>query len=89
VFTILGHNGAGKTTVMQMLAGVYKPSEGDAIVYGSSVREDSETVQAHLGVCYQFDVFSDKLTVRDHLVLACEIKNIPKGQIKSTVEETL
>jgi len=51
VFTILGHNGAGKTTAIYMLTGVHKPTGGDATVYGSSIVNDLDTVQTNLGLC--------------------------------------
>jgi len=51
IFTILGHNGAGKTTAIYMLTGVHRPSGGDAFVYGSSIVNDLDTVQTNLGLC--------------------------------------
>jgi ABC-type uncharacterized transport system ATPase subunit len=40
VFTFLGHNGAGKTTAIQMLSGVIQPTSGDAVMYGSSILDN-------------------------------------------------
>lgn len=37
IFTILGHNGAGKTTAIYMLTGLLKPTYGDAVLYGESI----------------------------------------------------
>ena len=42
---ILGHNGAGKTTAIYMLTGLYKPDAGDANVYGSSLVNDIDGVR--------------------------------------------
>mmetsp|Transcript_17873 Transcript_17873/g.30363 ORF Transcript_17873/g.30363 Transcript_17873/m.30363 type:complete len:526 (+) Transcript_17873:60-1637(+) len=89
VFTILGHNGAGKTTAIYMLTGVHKPTGGDAVVYGSSIRTNMDAVQRNLGLCQQFDVLYDNLTVREHLNLICDLKNMPSSQVESTIDETL
>jgi ABC-type multidrug transport system fused ATPase/permease subunit len=51
IFTILGHNGAGKTTVIYMLTGILKPSSGDAIVYGDPISTNLDNVQQNLGLC--------------------------------------
>lgn len=45
VYTILGHNGAGKTTAIYMLTGVLKPSGGDATVYGHRISDQMDRVQ--------------------------------------------
>jgi len=49
--TLLGHNGAGKTTAIYMLSGVLNPTKGDVVVYGNSVIKQTENVQANLGLC--------------------------------------
>jgi ABC-type multidrug transport system ATPase subunit len=44
VFTILGHNGAGKTTAIYMLTGMYNASGGNASVYGYNIRDNIDQV---------------------------------------------
>jgi len=39
IFTILGHNGAGKTTAIYMLTGMLKSTSGNASVYGYSIKD--------------------------------------------------
>lgn len=51
IFTILGHNGAGKTTAIYMLTGVLQPSGGDAYMYGNSITHNLDKVQKNLGLC--------------------------------------
>lgn len=51
VFCFLGHNGAGKTTVINMLTGMLKASRGDAIVAGASVNDNLDEVRKSLGLC--------------------------------------
>lgn len=52
IFALLGHNGAGKTTMISMLTGMLKPTEGFANVYGYDVFEnDIDEVRSIMGVC--------------------------------------
>lgn len=44
IFTILGHNGAGKTTAIYMLTGMHKASSGDAVVYGNRISDSMDFV---------------------------------------------
>ena len=81
VFTFLGHNGAGKTTTIYMLTGMLGASGGDASIYGFSINKSSQMIQKNLGLCQQFDVLFDLLTVEEHLKLVCELKNMPAAQI--------
>ena len=78
VYTILGHNGAGKTTTIFMLTGVLKPSGGNATVYGHQIKSQIDLVQQNLGLCQQFDVLFDQLTIKQHLQLTCAIKCMPE-----------
>lgn len=63
IFCLLGHNGAGKTTTINMLSGMLPVDEGDAIMYGRSVRKDMPSIRKILGVCPQHDVIWAQLTV--------------------------
>jgi len=49
IYGLLGPNGAGKTTTLRMLATLIKADEGDAIVDGSSIRNEPEKVRAKIG----------------------------------------
>ena len=56
IFTLLGHNGAGKTTAINMLTGMVQPSRGDAEILGRSLVNDISAVRQEMGLCQQFDV---------------------------------
>ena len=69
IFGLVGPDGAGKTTVMRMAAGVLLPSEGDILVNGYSVTSDPETVKKKIGYMSQkFGLYRD-LTVLENLRL--------------------
>lgn len=45
-------------------------------------------MQLNLGLCQQFDVLFEELSVNEHLEFVCELKDYPKEQIKEKIAET-
>ena len=74
IFALLGHNGAGKTTIINILTGMYPSSGGNADIYGHSLQTDLSEIRQSLGVCPQHNILFDVLTVREHLVLFAMLK---------------
>jgi ATP-binding cassette subfamily A (ABC1) protein 3 len=87
ILALLGHNGAGKTTTINMLSGMIAPSDGDAFVYGSSIRSEMAAVRKILGVCPQHNILFDLLTVKEHLELFAAIKDVPSDQTEAAIQE--
>lgn len=81
VFCLLGHNGAGKTTAIQMVTGLLKPTSGNAFIYGNNLVTNLDGVRQSLGLCQQFDVLFDQLTCKEHLELVCNLKGIPANEV--------
>ena len=61
---LLGHNGAGKTSTIAVLTGLYPPTAGDCVVMGHSITRSAARVYQLMGVCPQHDVLWPGLTVR-------------------------
>jgi ABC-type multidrug transport system ATPase subunit len=74
---LLGQNGAGKTSVIKVLSGLYNPTHGEAFVNGLSVRDDAVQIQSMLGMCPQEDILWPQLSARQHLDVVCGFKNVP------------
>ncbi|XP_039910917.1 ATP-binding cassette sub-family A member 13 [Hirundo rustica] len=74
ITALLGPNGAGKTTVISLLTGLYPPSSGTIIVDGKDIRTELAAIRTELGVCPQYDVLFNTLTVREHLLLYGSVK---------------
>ena len=64
ITVLLGHNGAGKTTAMNIMCGMYPPSAGSVLINGHNVSTNMESARESLGLCPQFDVIWKKLTAR-------------------------
>ena len=73
-FGLLGENGAGKTTLINMLSCSLAPTQGTAYLAGYDVRNQSDSIQKLLGICPQFDVLWDDLTIREHMTLFLRLK---------------
>ena len=89
VFALLGENGAGKTTTISMLTGLYAPSAGEAWVNGHSIVSDMGGVHSSIGVCPQFSILWDTLTVREHLLFFARLKGVPFMQESKHVDNAL
>lgn len=75
-FALLGHNGAGKSTLFKIITTSLRPTDGDAYIYGLSVRRNRGAVRKMLGVCPQFDIFWDKLTGAEHIRVFAALKGL-------------
>lgn len=53
IFALLGHNGAGKTTMVSMLAGLVTPTSGKVSSFEHELFEDMHTIRKYLGICPQ------------------------------------
>jgi ABC-2 type transport system ATP-binding protein len=68
-FGMLGPNGAGKTTTIEMIQGLIEPDVGEVNVLGLSWEADERALRQRIGTQLQETKFSEKLTVRETLVL--------------------
>ena len=82
---LLGHNGAGKTTIMKMLSGFLEPSAGRILVDGIDVAEQPEAVQALLGYLPENVPLYPEMTVVDYLEYAAELRGVSVAQRPETV----
>ncbi|XP_054673820.1 ATP-binding cassette sub-family A member 13 [Grus americana] len=91
ITALLGPNGAGKTTVISLLTGLYPPSSGTIIINGKDIRTDLAAIRTELGVCPQYDVLFNILTVREHLLLYGSVKapGWTKAQLNQQVSGAL
>ena len=73
VFALLGSNGAGKTTMINILTTLLKADSGSAIVNGHSVATQAEKVRNQIGLTGQFAAVDDMLTGRENLIMFAKL----------------
>jgi ABC-2 type transport system ATP-binding protein len=78
VFGLLGPDGAGKSTLITMLATVQRPTSGDALIEGFSVVDDPDAIKPHVGYMSQrFSMYPD-LTVNENLEFFSRLRGVPR-----------
>ena len=87
LFSLLGVNGAGKTTAIKMLSCLTKPSDGDAWVGGYSITKEAELVKRLIGVSPQETAVAPILSVRENLELICGIHGFCKEKTEAKIGE--
>jgi len=89
VFALLGHNGAGKTTAVNVLTGCLRPTSGDVMVFGLSIHNKLSKIQKNIGVCPQYSILFEELTAKEHLELFADIKMVPRAEQPAMIEARL
>jgi len=80
LFGLVGPDGAGKTTTLRMLAGVLRPSAGDALIDGVSVAREPERVKLELAYMSQrFGLYGD-LTVAENLDFYADLYRVARSE---------
>lgn len=79
VLGLLGENGAGKSTMMNMLSGLYTPDEGEILIDGKSVKFEGpgDGIAAGIGMVHQHFMLVPVFTVAENVVLGVE----PTGRL--------
>jgi ABC-2 type transport system ATP-binding protein len=89
IFGFLGANGAGKTTAMKMLIGLWKPTSGNAKIAGHDIYHETEAIKRKIGYMSQkFSLYVD-LTVKENIALYGGIYGLKKREIKQKTDQML
>ncbi|RLA53166.1 MAG: ABC transporter ATP-binding protein [Gammaproteobacteria bacterium] len=77
---LLGHNGAGKTTIMKMLSGYLEPTAGSIVISGIDLTTQAQIVQQQLGYLPENPPVYPEMMVADYLDYAATLKGISKKE---------
>ena len=81
IYGFLGPNGAGKSTTIDILLDFVRPTAGDVTVLGHDAQDDGELVRQKIGVLPDAYHVYDRLTGRQHVEFACEMKGSTQDPI--------
>ena len=87
LFSLLGVNGAGKSTTIKMLSCLTKPTGGEAYVGGNSIVHAQWAVKQIIGVSPQETAVAPNLSVKENLALMCGIHGLTKAQSQAKIQQ--
>ncbi|WP_270087866.1 ABC transporter ATP-binding protein [Sphingobacterium sp. SYP-B4668] len=86
ILGLLGSNGAGKSTTMNILCGVINQTEGDVFVDGINIRQHPVAAKRLIGFLPQKAPLHLELTVDEYLTYCAFLRDIPSDKVKEAVE---
>lgn len=89
VVGLLGHNGAGKTTIMRMLSGFLEPSAGSVTIAGANMANQAREVQRLLGYLPEHLPVYPEMLVADYLEYAATLKGIAAAERHLALREAI
>jgi ABC-2 type transport system ATP-binding protein len=89
VFALLGPNGSGKTTTVQILSTLIPFDAGEVVVLGHSLPKEAAAVRRGIGVTGQFSAVDGLLTGRENLRLMADLHHVPNRIARDRIDELL
>ena len=89
IFGLVGPDGAGKTTTMQMLCGILTPTAGEAIVAGVDVVNNSDALGGVIGTMSEGFTLYGNLTVEENIDFFADLYNVPPDAAAERKEKLL
>ncbi|MGE3830403.1 MAG: ABC transporter ATP-binding protein [Parvibaculaceae bacterium] len=85
-YALLGPSGCGKTTLLNLISGLLKPTEG-RISFDDADVTDMTPEQRNIAQVFQFPVIYDTMTVYDNLAFPLRNRRVPEAEVDRTVRE--
>jgi ABC-2 type transport system ATP-binding protein len=87
VVGLLGSNGAGKSTTMNIICGVLNQTEGEVYINGISLKENPVEAKRYIGFLPQRPPLYGDLNVDEYLTYCANLRLMDKGSVKQAVED--
>jgi ABC-2 type transport system ATP-binding protein len=89
IIGIVGHNGAGKSTTLKMIAGLIAPTSGVVRVLGCDMAKESTTAKRDMGYLPEENPLYENMTAREYLTFFSELYGLPKTETRARIDELL
>jgi len=89
VLGLLGHNGAGKSTTMQMLTGCLAPDSGTIKICGFDLQRQPTEAKAHIGYLPETPPLYKEFSVKNYLIFAAKLRGIKSNEVNAALDLAL
>jgi ABC-2 type transport system ATP-binding protein len=86
---IIGHNGAGKSTTLKMIAGLIEPTSGSIRVMGRDIQKESVKVKKQIGYLPEESPLYENMTPRQYLTFFSELYQMPRKKTVTRIDQLL
>lgn len=89
IFGLLGPNGSGKTTIVNILSGLSRPTEGQALVFGFDITHEPRAVRSLLGCVPQETALYEELSAQANMEFHADLYNVPRRERRQRIDALL
>ena len=86
---IIGHNGAGKSTTLKMIAGLIEPTSGTVRVMGKDIQKEGVKIKRQIGYLAEESPLYDNMTARQYLLFFSALYQMPRPQALARIDQLL
>jgi ABC-2 type transport system ATP-binding protein len=86
---IIGHNGAGKSTTMKMIAGLVEPTTGEVRVMGRDIHREGVKVKQQIGYLSEESPLYEAMTAQQYLLFFSELYRMPRQKALARIDQLL
>ena len=86
---IIGHNGAGKSTTLKMIAGLIEPTSGGIKVMGRDIQKEGVKIKKHIGYLPEESPLYEAMTAQQYLLFFSELYQMPRHKALTRIDQLL
>lgn len=86
---IIGHNGAGKSTTMKMIAGLVEPTSGSIRIMGRDIQKEGVKVKGQIGYLPEESPLYEAMTAQQYLMFFSELYHMPRQKAQQRIDQLL
>ena len=85
IFAFIGHNGAGKTTLIKSIVGIHDFDEGDILINGKSIKEDSIACKMEMAYVPDNPELYENMKAIDFIDFVCDMYDVSSEERSSNI----